>query len=252
MLCPSLSRGFDSTGLFLYFSGPNGQRTAGAVDTSCRATQECWLGNIEAPRPEVPRPMMPLVQASSALAESLIDNPFYCSITDDFGTDLAARKQTLSLYFHYSLDEAERIGRCVVAPDPTLGAAAWLLPQSPEVDAVESSAKFEYLASVLGPRGLESYHRIVRYMAPLATRVVPRGAWYLSIIGILPSVQGRGLGAALLAGTLAEASQAHVPCYLETFSLRNLRFYERLGFCGVANHVEPTTNKEYVIMRRDG
>jgi GNAT superfamily N-acetyltransferase len=196
--------------------------------------------------------MMPLVQASSALAESLIDDPFYMAITDDFGTNLTARKHALSRYFHYSLAEAERIGRCIVAPDPTLGASAWLLPRSPEVDAVESSAKSEYLASVLGPRGMENYHRIVRYMAPVAARVVPRGAWYLSIICIHASAQGRGLGATLVAGTLAEASHAHVPCYLETFTPRNLRFYERLGFCRVAKHLEPTTSKEFVVMRRDG
>jgi len=196
--------------------------------------------------------MMPLAQASSALAESLIDDPFYWAITGGLGTDLTARKHALSRYFHYSLAEAERTGRCIVAADPMLGAAAWLLPRSPEVDAAESSAKVKYLGSVLGPRGMKNYQGIVRYMAPLAARVVPRGAWYLSIIGILPSAQGRGLGATLLTGTLAEASHAHVPCYLETFTPRNLRFYERLGFCRVANHLEPTTNKEYVIMQRGG
>jgi ribosomal protein S18 acetylase RimI-like enzyme len=194
----------------------------------------------------------PLVQASSALAEALIEDPFYWAMTEDFGTDLTARKRALCRYFHYSLAEAERIGRCVIAPDPALGASAWLLPRSPEVDAAESSTKSAYLASVLGPRGVENYHRIVGYMAPLAARVVPPGAWYLSIIGIAPSAQGRGLGATLLAGTLAAASHARVPCYLETFAPRNLRFYERLGFCRVANHLEPTTNREYVVMRRDG
>jgi hypothetical protein len=35
--------------------------------------------------------MLPLVQASSALSESLIDDPFYWAITEDFGTDLKAR-----------------------------------------------------------------------------------------------------------------------------------------------------------------
>ena len=79
-------------------------------------------------------------------------------------------------------------------------------------------------------RGMENYHRIVRYMTALAAQAIPHSAWYLSIVGILPSAQGRGLGATLLAGTLAEASHAHVPCYLETFTPRNLRFYERLGF----------------------
>jgi len=195
--------------------------------------------------------MTPFEQASAALAESLLDDPFYWAITDDFGTDLAARKQALSCYFHYSLEEAERTGRCVVASDPSLGAAAWLLPRSPDAAAAESSAKSKYLASVLGPQGVENYNRIIRHMAPLATQVVPRGAWYLSIIGVLPSAQGRGLGATLLADTLAEASRSGVTCYLETFTPRNLRFYERHGFRWIADHLEPTTNTAYVVMRRD-
>ena len=195
--------------------------------------------------------MRPFSQASAALVAFLIDNPFYWAITDDFGANLAAREHALSGYFEYSLAEAQRTGRCVVAPNPTLGAAAWLLPRTPDVDAAESRVKSEYLASILGPRGNENYYRIVRYMAPLSARVVTRGAWYLSIIGILPSAQGKGVGATLLADTLAEACNAHVSCYLETFTPRNLTFYERLGFCRVAEHLEPTTDKTYVVMRRD-
>ena len=195
--------------------------------------------------------MTPFEQASVALAESLLDDPFYWAITNDFATDLGARKQALIRYFHYSLEEAERTGRCIVAPDPSLGAAAWLLPRSPEVAAVESSTKARYLPSVLGPQGVENYNRIIRYMAPLAAQVVPCNAWYLSIIGILPSAQGRGLGTTLLSDTLAEASSAGVTCYLETFTPRNVTFYERRGFRWIADHLEPTTNRAYVLMRRD-
>ena len=50
--------------------------------------------------------MKPLAQASSALAESLIDDPFYGAVTADFRTDLLERKQALTRYFHYSLEEA--------------------------------------------------------------------------------------------------------------------------------------------------
>jgi ribosomal protein S18 acetylase RimI-like enzyme len=195
--------------------------------------------------------MNPLLQASTTLVDSLLDDPFYWAITEDFGDDAAARRRALTDYFHYSLQEAERTGRCTLAPDPTLGAAAWLLPRSPEVDAAEISAKSAYLASVLGPKGKENYYRITGFMAPLAARVVPNEAWYLSIIGILPSAQGRGLGVTLLADTLVEASRASATCYLETFTPRNLRFYERLGFRRVADHLEPTTNREYMVMRRD-
>jgi GNAT superfamily N-acetyltransferase len=192
-----------------------------------------------------------LAQASSALTEALIEDPFYLAISDDFSADLKARERALNLYFQYSLEEAERTGRLVIAPDPAVGASAWLLPRSPEIDAAESSAKSAYLASVLGPTGFANYSRIVGFMAPLAANLVPAGAWYLSIVGVLPSAQGQGLGASLLASTLAEASQARVPCYLETFSPRNLRFYERFGFRRVASYREPTTHADYAVMLRN-
>lgn len=195
--------------------------------------------------------MTPLQQASAALAESLFDDPFYQAITEGFKDDIAAHRLALEKYFRYSLEEAERTGRCVLASDPGLGAAAWLLPRAPEVEAAESAAKSEFLGRALGRPGKENYYRIVRYMAPLAAQVVPAGAWYLSIIGIRPSAQGQGLGASLVADTLAEASRGKAICYLETFSPRNLRFYERLGFRRVAGHLEPTTNREYAVMRRD-
>jgi N-acetylglutamate synthase-like GNAT family acetyltransferase len=55
----------------------------------------------------------------------------------------------------------------------------------------------------------------------------------------------------LLDVTLAEARQQKASCYLETFTPRNLNFYERLGFRRVAAHLEPVTNREYVVMQRD-
>ena len=39
--------------------------------------------------------MIPFAQASAALAESLLDAPFYWAITDGFGSDLAARSRTI-------------------------------------------------------------------------------------------------------------------------------------------------------------
>jgi len=73
----------------------------------------------------------------------------------------------------------------------------------------------------------------------------------LSIIGIEPAAQGQGIGERLLKPTLAEADAAGAVCYLETFSPRAVRFYERLGFRSAASHLEPCIRAPYVIMRRD-
>jgi GNAT superfamily N-acetyltransferase len=54
--------------------------------------------------------------------------------------------------------------------------------------------------------------------------------WYLQILGTAPVVQGRGLGSALLAATLARWDDQGLPCYLESSNPRNLPLYLRHGF----------------------
>ena len=85
------------------------------------------------------------------LVASLIGDPFYQAITVDCGVDVEARCSVLSWYFEYSLQEADRTGRCTVHEDPGLGAAAWLLPRTSEVAVAEASTKAAYLAALLGP-----------------------------------------------------------------------------------------------------
>jgi GNAT superfamily N-acetyltransferase len=193
---------------------------------------------------------MPLNESAPALADALIVDPFYLSISVDFEHDMPRRKAVLASYFAYSMAEAERGGRCLTPDDRRLGAAAWLLPRGDEVEAAESAAKHAFLARTLGPRGLAHYHCIVEFMAAQSPAVVPAGAWYLSILGIAPTAQGRGLGAKLLAPTLAEADASGAPCFLETFTPLSVAFYERLGFRRTARHLEPVTQSMYEIMCR--
>jgi len=194
--------------------------------------------------------MQPEFPSAPALADALIVDPFYLAISVDFEHDMPQRKAVLANYFAYSLGEAARTGRYLAAEDARLGAAAWLLPRADAIDAAESAAKSDYLASALGARGLGNYRRIVDFMAARSPAVAPAHAWYLSILGISPDAQGRGLGAQLLAPTLAEADAAGVPCFLETFTPRSVAFYERLGFRTAARHLEPVTSSPYAIMCR--
>lgn len=54
--------------------------------------------------------------------------------------------------------------------------------------------------------------------------------WYLSLIGVDPSRQGEGLGAALLQAGLERCDAEGLPAYLESSSPRNVPLYERHGF----------------------
>lgn len=194
---------------------------------------------------------MKLDPACPATAAALEGDPFYLAITEEFAGDPAARRRVLERYFAYSIQEGSAIGRTVHLPNPSQGVAVWLLPQSSEMEARCAQAKRAFLESTLGPRGTANYYSIVGYMSGKAGLIVGDDAWYLSIIAVDPALQGRGCGPQLLAPTLSEADALGVVTYLETFSPRNPRFYERLGFVTRARFDEPTTQAQYAVMVRD-
>lgn len=188
--------------------------------------------------------------ASNAAAAALESDPFYRCITVEFATDIARRRAALRAYLDYSSAEGMRIGRLVHLEEAHVGVAIWLLPQTDEVLERERAHKHAFLRAVLGESGRANYHSIVDYMSGRARAVTGSDAWYLSIVAVAPQGQGRGLGARLLAPTLAEADAAGALCYLETFGRRSRGFYERLGFLTRAEFAEPTTRARYAIMTR--
>ncbi len=189
--------------------------------------------------------------ASPALALSLVGDPFYQSITAANAPSQSARLDVLRRYFEYSVRQSLRIGRWQFSSDASQGAAVWVLPCSNEVQRSEGSAKTAFLADLLGPQGSANYFAIINFMAPLAEHHVPPDAWYLSILGVHPLAQGKGIGQALLTPTLQEASRLKAVCYLETFEPRNIAFYARLHFAPVATYFEPTTGCRYSILRKE-
>lgn len=54
--------------------------------------------------------------------------------------------------------------------------------------------------------------------------------WYLPMIGVEPSSQGKGVGSALLQHSLANCDADGLPAYLESSNPRNIPLYERFGF----------------------
>jgi ribosomal protein S18 acetylase RimI-like enzyme len=195
--------------------------------------------------------MCPLLDSACAAAASALEgDPFYGCITAEFGGNDVRRRAALAAYFDYSIRQGTRIGRVVHLETAALGVAVWVLPQSDEVHERERVQKRAYLRGVLGELGCENYARIVDFMSARARTVVGNDSWYLSIVAVAPQAQGRGLGARLLAPTLAEADAATAACYLETFNPLSLHFYQRLGFVTRAEFDEPTTRAPYAIMVR--
>lgn len=128
------------------------------------------------------------------------------------------------------------------------GAAIWSLPLTGE--SATGTEKVEYMRKLLGP-DFESYSIINEFMSAQTDRDDFKNAWYLSILGVHPEHQRCGIGRRLLEGTLREADEAGVVCYLETFD-DNKGFYEKFGFANESSHLIPHINAEYTIMIRRG
>ncbi len=54
--------------------------------------------------------------------------------------------------------------------------------------------------------------------------------YYFRDVGVLPDMQGQGLGSALMRPTLERCDREGLPAYIEASSERNAALYERLGF----------------------
>ncbi len=197
--------------------------------------------------------MMPnaYAQAAQALARALMPDPFYLAITADHPDESPERYACLAQYFLYSLHEGEQIGSVTLPPDGSSGAAIWLFPQAAEVAQAFEREKERCFSGLLGSTGFPNYTAIIDFMHPRAVQTVAPDTWYLSILGLAPHMQGQGLGEQLLRPTLEQADRAGAACYLETFTPRNIRFYNRLGFREAARFDEPVTRSPYWIMLRE-
>ena len=80
---------------------------------------------------------------------------------------------------------------------------------------------------------------VMDFLDPFHKRDAPGPHWYLGVIGVDPSVQGSGVGRALIEHVVARADAAGVPCYLETAQPRNVQFYVNRGFKVRVDTVEP-------------
>ena len=85
----------------------------------------------------------------------------------------------------------------------------------------------------------------------LRKRLVPGPHWYLMLLFVEPDRQGQGIGSSLLRPVLAKADAARLPCYLETMTDRDVRFYEKHGFKAVWNGDLPSNGPHMWAMRRE-
>jgi len=103
------------------------------------------------------------------------------------------------------------------------GVAMWL-PPGVEVDGEPIGALIS--ASVEASK-LETAFAVLEEMGRYH---IEEAHWYLAMVGVDPSHQGKGVGSGLLEYALAKCDAASLPAYLESSNPANLPLYERHGF----------------------
>jgi len=103
------------------------------------------------------------------------------------------------------------------------GAALWIPPGiEPDAHAIgellqNSIAESEQAEVFSVFEEMEHYHPKIPH-------------WYLSVLGVDPAHQKKGLGSALLQSVLNECDRHQIPAYLESSNPANVPFYQRHGF----------------------
>jgi ribosomal protein S18 acetylase RimI-like enzyme len=165
-------------------------------------------------------------RAASALTDALQDDPLMRFVFPDRDH----RRQSVAWLYERTLRYGLRNGRVDFAEDAR-GAAVWL-PPGHEAMKFLGMLRAGFVAAPFRI-GIRSLLRLGRYRKTkqlLRREALSVPHWYLVVVGVAPSLQGRGLGQALLRPVLSLADQQRCPCCLETLEESNLPFFEKRGF----------------------
>lgn len=132
--------------------------------------------------------------------------------------------------------------------DRVVGSASWLPPGSTPRSKVREFKIYLACARAL----LTGQNRTtgLKLLDAVEKEHPSEPHWYLALLGVEPTLQGKGLGRALLEPVLARCDTTIEPAYLETQKPENLPFYERFGFC-VQNEISVPGSPPVWLMWRD-
>jgi hypothetical protein len=94
----------------------------------------------------------------------------------------------------------------------------------------------------LGIKAVKKQNRLYNYTFSKHIKLMSSPHWYLSIIAINPSLQGKGLSRVLFNSMLYQIDQQKLPCFLDTNNEKNIQIYKRFGFRVIEEYQIPNTS----------
>ena len=185
-----------------------------------------------------------LAEASAVLARAFQDDPAWSWVFPN-----PRRRAALLPWLFLTGFEIADAEVWTVDGDVLVGVSRWLPPGKPNVHVGPMLRAL--VATPLRVREATSrFFAYGRAVEAMRAEAVPEPHWYLAGIGVDPSHQRQGIGAALLAKGTEAADAAGLPCALLTNAERNLAFYRRQGFEVVHEGRTPEDGPRAWMMRR--
>jgi len=195
---------------------------------------------MPARRSALPLTLSQIKPAAAVLARAFFQDPFFTFVIPDG----SRRVKILPWLFERMLSYGLRYSRVLGTPSLE-GVAIWLGPENPSLRLPGALWSGLFLLPFkLGSQGLLRSLRLEACAGRLHKTCVTGRHWYLVALGVEPTLQGQGLGAALLGPILAQADREALVCYLETNNQKNLSFYQRNGFT-VVGHAQAIPGGPY-------
>lgn len=178
---------------------------------------------MAAPQPPPTRRALPGDRAALAttLTAAFWDDP----VQEWLFPDRSRRTQRLTRAFDEELRWFLRLG-CTTTVEDRAGAAVWAPPHMRRVSPGAKVRIAVAYRSLIGSR----LRGAVQLLNAMERSRPAEAHWYLAMLGTDPAHQGRGIGAALLAPTLARCDEEGVGAYLESSKEANVVWYRRHGF----------------------
>ena len=187
-------------------------------------------------------------QAGAVLAQAFHTNPgFTALLPDDSPAERLALCTPLLRSFVAATDRYGHV-ELIEDGDAVQAVALMFAPgQYPEPLRFQLMTAWPVLR--IGLRRARRFELMDRFMRKHHERA-PH--WYLWFLGVLPALQGRGLGSRLLRSLNQRAARDGVPCYLETDKPSSVRLYERHGYVVQRTERVPVLGFDMWLMKQDG
>ncbi len=175
-----------------------------------------------------PATLADLDACAAVLAQAFQDDPGAIV----FDPDPARRADMLPGFFRaFVAASLAEDADLVVAGDPVDGIASWFGPvRHGPSDAAMDANGFGEVLQRWGPELSERLLAMTGEIERQHERLITGPHLRLEFFGVDPSRQGSGIGSVLIEHGHWIADERGLPCYLETFTEPNVRYYERRGY----------------------